>query len=878
MSEKTLLLIDSHALVYRAYYAYPPTLTTTDGEPINAVYGFTNLLLEVLNKFNPSHVIAVFDSAEPTIRQSEFTQYKANRKKSDDSFIVQLPMVDEVVEAFGIPILKIPGIEADDIIGTIDEKYSGKLAKTIIVTGDQDIFQLIDNDTFVYLAGRKFSESRLFNAEDVYSKLEITPSQVTDYKAIAGDPSDNIPGIPGIGKKGAVDLIREFENLENIYANLDKVAKRYQQKLIEGQESGFMSKALATIHRDVPISFDFNKCGFDTFDLKRVNRLFDELNFKSVKPKLNILVKKKGLEEHLDTNPNLFGDREELEVEIKEWTESEFKNEEIFIYSECENIKKNPLHWRISKMLILDGDNIYRLNDQGKIRSLFEKLRQKTVLAFEYKQIYHCMINLGFTEIIGNIKYFDLGLLGMILSAGQSGTSIKSVLNFFKFDSSDLAEINLKNFPKLYSEFKELLEDSQRELIKMENDLLKVVVEMERNGINVDSQKFKEFEETLQIKLNQTEEDIYKLVGHEFNINSPKQLSDILFKELRLSSDRKTKGGSLSTNEIVLKKLIGVHPIVEMILDYRELGKLLSTYVLTLPLLIEPLTGRIHAIFDQMGAVSGRFSSKNPNLQNIPKGTTQGVDIRDGFIPRDGSIFVSFDYSQQELRLLADFAGEADMIESFNNDLDIHKLTASEIFGIPVEQIEKAQRAVGKTVNFSVVYGISAFGLSERMNIPRSDAVMFISAYYKRYPKVKEYFDEVIKNVLKKGYSESILGRRRKNQLIFSNNKALRSAAERELINFGIQGSAADIMKCAMVSIYPILKKYPARLIAQIHDELLFEYDGLTLEGLKNNIEFKQFVKEIQNTMQNVYKMKVKFDVDVSVGKSWGHMEDLGKD
>lgn len=862
MSDKTLLIIDSHALIYRAYYAFPPTLTTSSGEPINAVFGYTSLLLDVINKFHPTNVIAVLDSGEPIERQLEFTQYKTNRDPADEVMINQLPRIEEVLREMGVPIYKINGIEADDIIATIDHEFAKDFSKTIIVTGDQDLFQLVDQDTFVYLAGRKFSESKLFNTEDVLSKIGVTPEQIPDYKSIAGDKSDNIPGVRGVGPKGAVELIKKYGSLEDVYKNIDEIKGKLQEKLVEGQEIAYISKKLATSNKNVPLSIKIDDSDFETINIERVREVFNSLQFKSLIPKLERLAKHYGEKK---VSYQLFSDEEVEPKSFKVWSGEEIPSDEISIFFTLENKDADPLGISL-KELYFSSDDIYFV-EQTKYKEFFENIKSKTVIGFDIKKLLHAVKNL---EIEIDNKFFDLGVCGVIASGARSQNTMNSVFHFVGEEYPSDNMTNLAKLSRIKLALVKILQENEllKEVFEIESNVTRVVYEMERTGISIDNDFFEKTRNSFETKRDLIIKAIYDNAGHEFNINSPKQVGDVLFVEKSLPIMKKTKGGSLSTDERTLRNLIGVDPIVENILRFREIDKILNTYIKSLPSYINKTSGRIHATFDQLGAISGRFSSKNPNLQNIPKGEVLGVDIRDGFVAAKGSTFISFDYSQQELRILAALSGESIMIDSFNIDSDIHRITASEIFNVEIDEVTPEMREKGKTINFSIVYGISSFGLSDRMKISREESTLFIKRYFERYPSVKDYMDKVLSKARSQGYLETVMGRRRYSPTINSNNRNLRSAAEREMFNFIIQGSAADIMKKCMESFLDIEKRYPVKLLLQIHDEFLFEYKGSDASE-----EIDRFIKEVMSVMTSVIDIGVKYKVEASIGDIWGEMK-----
>ncbi len=836
-----LLIIDCFALIYRAYYAFPASLTNTKGEPVNAVFGFSSLLLDVILKFNPTHVLAVMDSAGATSRQTDYSFYKSNRDEADNLMVVQIPRIAELLDAMNITMLRSDGIEADDIIGTVTKTLSAEWSDIIVVTGDQDLFQLIDGKTKIYLASRKFSESKIFEREEVKEKLGIYPEQVPDYKSIAGDASDNIPGVRGIGPKGAVDLIAKFGTLEEIYKRIEEVDKRYKEKMIENLEIAQMSKHLATINTAIPIVFDVTKAKFVGVNLSKAKDIFAELEFKSLIVKLDKVAKAFGEHGAVD----LFSEPEAIEMSFDPSTLSTNLSElasssEIFVFRKEEN------------EFILSGDT-ETLYGASKSETK-EALKGKKLIAFNIKEMKDILKEAS--------SHMDLMISGVVIGGGKVTPTINSVLRFFGAEPTEnpskiIAEMK-KAYQVLLSEYK----DSK--VIALENEILPVVIKMEENGIFVDRDDLVKGLEALQKDRLNVQQRIFSQAGHEINVNSPKQVGELLFVERKLSGARKTKTGAFSTDERTLMDLYDQDPIIGLILEYRELDKMISTYLLPLPDYISPVDGRIHGTFNQIGAVSGRFSSTNPNLQNIPKGEFYGVNIRNAFRSTDETVLISFDYSQQELRILAALAEEETMLEYYNTNKDVHILTASQLFNVEEKDVTKQQRDVGKTVNFSIIYGISAFGLSDRLKIPRDVASQFISKFYDTYPKIKIFMDKVLNDAKNTGYTETVLGRRRYNEMIRSNNRNIRSAAERELFNFIIQGSAADIMKLVLTKMDDSTNS-ENKLVAQIHDEYLFE-----CKNSSDNIEL--FVRKLYHVMKEVYDLGVEFKVEVNTGDRWGSL------
>lgn len=863
-SEKEiLLLIDSYALIHRAFHAFKTDLTTSQGEVVNAVYGFARLLLEVLTKFKPKYVVAAMDSAGPTLRHNDYGQYKANRKPSDPTLHDQVPRIIELLTTLNIPVLMHQGYEADDIIGTLDLNHSGPGNHTIIVTGDRDLFQLVDEDTSVYMAGTAFSQSKLYTPADVEERMGVTPAQIIDLKAIQGDASDNIPGVAGIGEKGALTLLQEFKTLDEIYLNIDKVAPRYQEKLKASVEMAYKSRSLATIMRDAPIPFDLADAEFGNFDADEVGKFFQQLEFRSLLTKPLQLkamyggdqVKAAELTEDLTwpTDLSIYKD-EKLENEIAVCFKADTSGD--------------PTTWQIQEVHVKSGEQAFTITE-NLAKSLESALKGvELIITSDSKAFIHGLRNLG-VSYAGRV--WDVVLTEYILSAGASQQTINSSLAV-----AGIATIKIFDaLPELYQSQLERLknEPALSRIVELENNLTPVIMEMEQVGITLDVALMKDYTEKLDELIKKKEEQIYYHVGHEFNIGSPKQVGQILFEELSLPGQRKTKTGSYSTDERTLKEISHAHPVIDLILQYRELTKLQSTYVKPLPGLVNNNTGRIHTNYRQMGAVTGRFASLNPNLQNIPLGEVEGINMRKAFTAAEGKTLIAFDYSQQELRLLAEFAAEETMLQAFTSGQDIHATTASEMFEVPIDQVTKEQRKIGKTINFGVVYGISAFGLADRLKIDNRKASEFIKKYFETYPKIKQYYNNLLEQSRLQGYVATLMGRRRSTRDLASSNVHLRQAAEREILNFPLQGSAADIIKAAMLEMPPIIEKYPVKLLLQVHDELVFEYDCSIGEVVKNS-DVEKFITDVKKQMLEVVSTKVPFAVGIEYGQNWAEMQE----
>ncbi len=873
--DKTLLLVDSHALIHRAYHAFPPTLRTKDGEIVNAVFGFARLFMEVLIKFQPSHVIALFDAPGPTVRHDQFNEYKINRQKPDDDLLNQIPRIEELLAAFDIPILRVPGFEADDIIGTIDDRHSGDWADTVIVTGDRDLFQLVDADTFVYLAGSAFSQSQLFDAEAVKAKMGIGPEYITDYKGLYGDTSDNIPGVKGIGDKSAIALIQEFGHVEEIYQKIEQVPSRYKKKLEENYEMAILSKKLATIIKDVPLSFDFELANFGTYSPEALRQFFMEMQFSSLQSKLQEVFKSVAPKSAQSSEQlGLLDDVEE--VTTNNWLGQTFAGEKVYLMAEYVQ-PGDPLTWAFTEILVCDGKTVYKVT-RDQAEEFWNKLKADWIITDCGKPLLHTVANMGL-ELHG--KVYDMSIASYIRSSGLSKQDMEGILDYYQIAYRSNRPSKLLGLVKAYEVHTSQIDKTSKlaKLLDMEIKLLAVVVQMERQGIVLDGELMAGFELILDNAIEATKDAIYIDVGHEFNISSPRQVAEVLFVEKALPGGKRTKGGAYSTDERILRDLAAADPVVEKILQYRELTKLQSTYIKPLPGLINPQTGRIHAQFNQIGALTGRFSSQYPNLQNIPLSEVAGVNLRDAFIAPVGSLFVSFDYSQQELRLLAELSGEENMSEAFRSGQDIHARTAAEIFEVELDKVTKEQRSIAKTVNFGVIYGISAFGLSDRLKIDPKKAAGFIDKYFAQYPRVREYYDRLIAEAKQNNYVETIMGRRRMTYDLSSHIYQLRQGTEREVMNFPLQGSAADLIKLAMLEIQPQLQDYPVKMILQVHDELIFEYKTpYDADKLVEDKEFVAFVRKIRQTMLNVIKLEVPLEVGVDVGHSWGKMTEIKVD
>lgn len=926
MSEKkTFLLIDGHAIIHRAYHAYPTTLKTKDGVLVNAVFGFTKILLEVLKKFNPEYVLCAFDSKGPTFRHKIFENYKANRKKPDEEMIVQEPIILDVLKSLNIPIIKIQGLEADDILGTSVNNSQVKDLSKIIVTGDQDLFQLIDDDISIYLSGSAFSQSKLYTAKEVKEKYGFGPDYILDYKALRGDPSDNIPGVKGVGDKGAKELIGEFGHLENILVNIDKIEKtRVKNKIEEDQDMAILSKELATIKTDAKIDFELSDTELKDFDTEEVKKKFMELQFKSLMkliPESNnkSVIEKK--ENNIQIEYKLVESVEQIEDFI-----SILAKQKIFAY-DCETTGTDYLgskvlgisfSWNTGEAyyLNLKSEDFTPKHVEG-LRKIFVNENIKKI-GHNLKFDAHLLRNDTAKEVKLNIclknYYFDTMIAAYVLQGGGRGLGLKNLafselgmdmnelkdlwtdvdgfkdkknygsdeVQFFMLqtDTEDLykyacadADATWRLYEKYVEEFrKEDNKDLKNLFHNIEMPVIEVLVEMERQGIRVDKKYLIELGKKFNSELNALSQKIYNFVGHEFNISSPKQVGEVLFDELNLPGGKKTKTGAWQTNESILRNLKDSSPIIEDLLEYRELSKLISTYVDSLIDEINSYTRKVHTNYNQSVVSTGRLSSSGPNLQNIPISSDRGMMIRKAFIADEGCKLIAFDISQQELRILAHMANEEELIKAYQNDVDVHKLTASKIFGKEINEVTSEERGKGKMLNFSLIYGITAYGLSSRLKVSVEEAQGYIDEFYSTYPGIKNFFDKVLLNAQEDGLVRTLFGRYRDATGLSSSNGRIQNSTRREVINFPIQGTASDIMKMAIRRCFDFINQdslaleLEAKLVLQIHDEFVFQVRD-------DSKKVEELGRKIIQVFQKTYELKVPTKIGMCIGSDWGELK-----
>lgn len=869
--EKTLIIIDGNSIVNRAFYALPD-LTNKKGLHTNAIFGFTNMLFKLIDTYKPTHISVAFDKKAPTFRHLEYKEYKAGRKKMPDELKQQLEPLKNLLDAFNINRLEIEGYEADDIIGTVSLKAEQDGYKVYIVTGDKDAIQLASKTTTTLITKKGVGEVEEYDFNEVEEKYGMTPTQFIDLKGLMGDKSDNIPGVPGIGEVTGIKLIKEFGSIENIIENIDSVKGSPRKKIEENKELAIMSKRLATIIRDVPIDFDLEKLEFGNYDKSKLIEVFNELDFNS-------------LIARLDSNA------EELKVivnkleDVKEFINKAKNSKKLILktISKSGNIlEKNIMQIYLS----VDGEELFWA-DESQIDEIKELLVDEDLRVYGYnlKEDYIALRPYGIS--LSNI-YFDIAIAEYLIDSSSSNYTYDSIaMNYFgqKIKSSeellgkgvkakkyeDLEKEELDNtIGSIVQLVEKVTPKMEEKLVNMDMDglfyhvempLVEVLGYMEYEGVMVDKDKLIELGEEFKISIDKLEKDIYNLAGEEFNINSPKQLGVILFEKLELPVIKKTKTG-YSTNAEVLEHLSDKHEIIDKITEYRQIVKLKSTYVDGLINIINPISHRIHSSFNQTITTTGRISSTDPNLQNIPVRLELGRNIRKVFIADKGFKLVDADYSQIELRVLAHMSQDEHMIDAFNHNVDIHTKTASQVFGIDINDVTSEQRSAAKAVNFGIVYGISDFGLAKNLHIPVKEAKNYIDSYLNTYEDIKSYMDSTIEEAKEDGYVKTILNRRRYIPEIKSSNTILKNLGKRLAMNAPIQGSAADIIKIAMVNVYKKLEErdLKSKLVLQVHDELIIECIEEELEEVS---------KIVKDEMEHAVSMDVNLDVDLNTGDSW---------
>ena len=916
-----LFLLDAYALIYRAYYAFikNPRINSK-GFNTSAIMGFVNTLEDVLKKENPSHIGIAFDPAGPTFRHEAFEQYKAQREETPEAIRLSVPIIKEIIQAYRIPILEIPGYEADDVIGTLATEAGRRGIPTYMMTPDKDYGQLVSDCVFMYRPKYGDHEFEVMGVDAVKAKFNIdSPAQVIDMLGLMGDTADNIPGCPGVGEKTAQKLIAQFGSIEQMLEHTDQLKGALKQKIENNREQILFSKFLATIKTDVPVALDMEALKRESPNEEELRRLFEELEFRSLLDRV-LKVEKKAAPSPTPVSGDLFGffaaeDTEDSKnsnlsslesldydyqlIDTEDKIDDFLQNiltKEIFSL-DTETTGTDPIRAELVGMSFSFKENqafyvpVPANRDEAqkivnKFKSVFEN--EKTVkVGQNIKYDMLVLSNYG-VEIRG--RMFDTMIAHYVLQPelhhgmdylaevylkyetikieeliGPKGKNQKNMRDLppsavYKYACED-ADVTLKLKHILEKELKEQGVEALFEEIEM--PLVPVLAYMERNGVRIDTAALKETSLHFTARMQQIEKEVHELAGMEFNIASPKQVGEVLFDRLKIvEKAKKTKSGQYVTSEDVLESLRGKHEIVGKILEHRGLKKLLSTYIDALPQLINPQTGHIHTSFNQTVTATGRLSSSNPNLQNIPVRNEDGKEIRKAFIPEDGCEFFSADYSQIELRIMAHLSQDPHMIEAFQKGQDIHAATAAKIYKTDLEHVSREQRSKAKTANFGIIYGISTFGLAERLNVERREAKELIDGYFANYPHVKEYMDESIRVAREKGYIETIFKRKRYLPDINSRNAVVRGYAERNAINAPIQGSAADIIKVAMIRIYRRFREegIQSKMILQVHDELNFS----VVPAEKEKVQ-----QIVISEMEAAYKMKAPLRADYGWGKNW---------
>ncbi len=857
MSQQKLYLLDGNSLTYRAFYALPTTLTKSDGTITNAVYGFTRMLLSLIDNENPDAIGVAFDLAAPTFRHKAYEEYKGTRDKTPDELKPQFKLVKDVLAALEVPTFSLEGFEADDLIGTLAKRAESEGYQVTIVTGDRDALQLISDNIRVMYTRRGITDIVDYTLDKFREDYQLEPEQLIDKKGLMGDSSDNIPGVDGIGDKTSTKLLKEFQTLENVLDNIDKVGgKKRKATLREQADIARLSKQLATIKLDVPVDVDFNLLTLSDFKTEKVYDLFTNLEFTSLIAQIG---------GHQEVEESSYED-----IETKE------------AFDRLELPKKLALTLKLTgkklerelEAIILSlnkGENYYiSLAEAEMLEVIEEIISKRELIILEAKEQIRYLLQHGFKNIS---LIFEPLLADYLLKPSEKEKSFSELIeSHLQQAVPDLEEKELtilQNQLLFDLETKLTSELEKNDLLELYNDielpLVEVLAELELNGVRVSKDKLEKLSAKFSEKINQIQDRIYELAGEEFNVNSPKQLGVILFEKLGLPVVKKTKTG-YSTSASVLEKLEDKHEIIPLISDYRSYTKLLSTYVTPLEDYINEDTGRIHTTFNQRVTATGRLSSADPNLQNIPIRTEEGKTIREVFVAEEGKKLLAADYSQIELRVLAHISGDEGLKEAYEEGLDIHTKTASEIFGIAQSGVGPEERRKAKAVNFGIAYGISDWGLAKRLNISNQEAKDFIDLYFSRYPKVKEYFDDKINQAKEEGYIDTIFNRRRYLADIKSKNYHRRQFAKRMAINTPIQGSAADIMKIATIDVAQALieEGFSAKVLLQVHDELVLEVPEAELESVK------ELVKE---KMEDAVELDVALEVDVKVGDNWREME-----
>lgn len=854
--ENKLAIIDGSSLLYRAFYALPPTMTSPDGVPTNAVYGFLRMLLSLYRELDPAYVAVTFDKDPQTFRMEMYDGYKATRKPAPAELVPQFDLILEVMHVMGVAVYSFSGYEGDDVLGTLSARYEKELP-VAIVTGDRDALQLASDRTTVYLTQKGISSMSEMTPKAVEEKYGITPSQVIDMKALMGDTADNIPGVPGIGEKTALKLLTQYKTLDNLYAHVDEIKGAQGKKLAAGKDMAYLSYKLAAIKRDVPMETTLEEMA-QPVHISEMKELFSRLGI-NLLSQFGELPRFTALAEAKKEEVAKAGEKAE------DWKDGlSFEGKETAISFDLEGTAP---FFKAKGVVIAENGHAYLVKAEqfGKAAEALRKA--KVVITENSKPIME-------TDFPWEgIPFFDTTIAAYLLDPTRTTYPLSYLAGLFK--KPEIYADEMKDFASkgaavslfllsIYEDARDMLKKNGVEKLydEVEQPLVKVLAAMEKAGIATDTKRWEEVHADMKSREEALISKIYEEAGEEFNINSPKQLGHILFEKMGLPAGKKTKTG-YSTAADVLEELAEQYPFVKNILEYRSLSKLISTYLEALPLLIRKETGRIHTTFNQTVTATGRLSSSDPNLQNIPVRTEEGKKIRSLFVPGEGyDSFISSDYSQVELRVLAHMSEDEGLIRAFLNKEDIHRRTAAEVMGIPFEDVTPEQRSHAKAVNFGIIYGISDFGLARQLGITRTAAADYIKAYFERYPSIHAFMNRMIEDARKTGRAVTLYGRYRELADINSKNFQRRSFAERTAMNTPIQGTAADIMKMAMIAVYDKMKagNFKSRVLLQVHDELVAEVTADEKEAV---------AKLLKETMESVVSLRVPLVADVNEGKNW---------
>lgn len=916
---KNLYLLDAYALIYRSYYAFIKNPRyNSKGQNTSAIYGFVNTLIDLIAKENPTHIAVVFDPPYPTFRHLMYKEYKAQREATPEDIKLSIPIIKSIIEGFNIPVIEVAGYEADDTIGTLAKLAEKEGFTTYMMTPDKDYGQLVSDHIFMLKPARGGNEAEVIGKQKICEKFKIKdPIQFIDILGLMGDASDNIPGAPGIGEKTAMKLIEQYGSIENVYDHIDEIPGKQKEKLANNKEQVFLSKDLATIRLDVPVTIDPKKLILEEPDEKKLTKLFEELEFKTIAQRLfkktitptpttSVMQGSLFVDVEIERAPSELKDISNIDHHYQLVNSAEQRKKLIQLLSDqkefCFDTETTGLDPQTAEIVGLSFS--HQSHSAYYIPFSDKNIEARAILA-EFNSVFN---NPSIRKIGQNIKFdisilkqYDIPVKGEIFDTMIAHylmqPDLRHNLNFLSeqylgYKPISIDELigkkgskqnSMRNVPvEIITDYAcedadltyQLKEIFEKELEKnnlnhlsstIEMPLIPVLADMEQSGIKIETDALNEFAKKLNLELIEIEEKIIKQAGLTFNISSPKQLGEILFDHMKLDPNaKKTKTKQYSTSEETLQKISDKHPIIQDILEFRSLKKLLSTYIEALPKLISEKTGKIHTTYQQAVASTGRLSSKNPNLQNIPIREARGREIRKAFIPSDSDhLLLAADYSQIELRIMAHLSQDANMIRAFNNNEDIHSSTAAKIFHVEnIQDVTSDQRRKAKTANFGIIYGISAFGLSQRLGVPRTEAKQLIDEYFNGFPNVKVYMDKSIATAREKGFVETMMGRKNVLNDINSRNGIVRGNAERYAINAPIQGSAADIIKLAMIDIFDEMqqKNYKSKMILQVHDELVFDVYKPELEEIKILVKTK---------MENAVKLSIPLTVDIGIGENW---------